>query len=343
MPRSQLSKQTSLGLKAGDWVTVRSKEDILATLDKRGRLDDLPFQPEMWAFCEKKLQVAKSAHKTCDTTVHNTGGRKIDNAVHLVGARCEGNLHDGCQADCVFFWKEAWLKRENGNNPSIPLNQSPCTEEQVMHARFAEDSSVDDPTWVCQTTAIHDFSDFLPWWDPRQYIKDVTSRNHTFWQLFKLILRQGYRKFVGFGPGYQLKIDLYNKWQKIFGGEVLPMIDGKIAKGGKTPTEVLNVKSGDLIEVKSVEEIAETITEDGFNRGMRYDLEMNKYAGRRFRVQNIVTKIIHEKNGKMTAMKSPCIQLEGVYCRAECTEKRLGCPRASNTYWREIWLKKVDE
>jgi hypothetical protein len=44
----------------------------------------------------------------------------------------------------------------------------------------------------------------------------------------------------------------------------------------------------------------------------------------------------------MMEMKSACIQLEDVYCRAECTEKRIGCPRASNTYWREIWLKRVD-
>jgi len=36
-----------------------------------------------------------------------------------------------------------------------------------------------------------------------------------------------------------------------------------------------------------------------------------------------------------------CIQLEDVYCRAECTPRRLGCPRAMNTYWREIWLRRV--
>ncbi len=343
MPRSQLSKETSLGLKAGDWVTVRSKEEILATLDSRGRMDDMPFQPEMWEFCGKRLKVAKTAHKTCDTTVHNTGGRKIYDAVHLEGARCDGGLHDGCQADCVFFWKEAWLKREQGANPSIPSTANPCTEEQVMQARFTEDSTEDDPTWVCQTTAIYDFSEFLPWWDIRQYFKDVASRNHSFWHIFKLILRQGYRKFIYIGPGYRLKIDLYNKWQKLTNGEPLPMIAGKIESGGKTPTEVLNLQPGDLVEVKSVDEIEETITQDGFNRGMRYDLEMNKYTGKRYRVQDRVTKLIHEKTGKMVTMKSPCIKLENVYCRAECTEKRLGCPRASNTYWREIWLKKVDE
>jgi hypothetical protein len=59
-------------------------------------------------------------------------------------------------------------------------------------------------------------------------------------------------------------------------------------------------------------------------------------------VQMRVDKLINEQTGKMMPMKSACIQLENVYCRAECTPMRLGCPRASNTYWREIWLRRVD-
>ena len=30
-----------------DWVEVRSKEEILATLDSKGQLDGMPFMPEM--------------------------------------------------------------------------------------------------------------------------------------------------------------------------------------------------------------------------------------------------------------------------------------------------------
>ena len=37
------------GWRAGDWVEVRSKEEILATLDKKGQLDSMPFMPEMLA------------------------------------------------------------------------------------------------------------------------------------------------------------------------------------------------------------------------------------------------------------------------------------------------------
>jgi len=40
-----------LCLRSGEWVQVRTKEEILATLDLNGRLDELPFMPEMLQYC----------------------------------------------------------------------------------------------------------------------------------------------------------------------------------------------------------------------------------------------------------------------------------------------------
>ena len=80
----------------------------------------------------------------------------------------------------------------------------------------------------------------------------------------------------------------------------------------------------------------------GFNRGMRYDLEMLKYSGERYRVQMRVDKLINEKNGKMVPMKTAAIQLENVYCRAECTEMRLGCPRAPTPTGAKSGSKRCD-
>ena len=54
-------------LRAGDWVEVRSKEEILRSLDKNGRLEGLPFMPQMFQYCGKRFRVFKRAHKTCDT------------------------------------------------------------------------------------------------------------------------------------------------------------------------------------------------------------------------------------------------------------------------------------
>src|SRR5216117_2846919 len=89
---------------AGEWIEVRSKEEILATLDKQGCLDGMPFMPQMFEFCGRRLRVAASAHKTCDT-IKKTGGRRVEDAVHLDGIRCDGAAFDGCGAACLIFWK----------------------------------------------------------------------------------------------------------------------------------------------------------------------------------------------------------------------------------------------
>ena len=331
-----------LGLHAGDWVVVRSREEILATLDRNARLDALPFQAEMLAFCGQRLRVAKVAHKTCDN-IEKTGGRWMLDAVHLEGARCDGAAHGGCQADCVFFWKEAWLRRPDDapSTATVPTVNA-CTAELVaQRSRAPGEEAATDPTWVCQTTALYEATSLLKWWDIRQYIRDVTSGNHTVSHLAGVLFAAAYRRFVALGPGYRVKVALYNAFQKWRGGKPFPHVPSRIRPGSPTPTEVLDLKPGEWAEVRSPEEIGATITHDGMNRGMRYDIEMLKYSGERHRVQMRVHRLIHERTGKMLEMKNPCIQLEDVYCRAECTPLRLGCPRASNTYWREIWLRRV--
>ena len=341
---SRQSQRSVLGLRAGDWVVVRAKEEILATLDERGRLDDLPFQPEMFTFCGQRLRVFKVAHKTCDN-IHKTGGRRMHHAVHLEGGRCHGGDHGGCQADCVFFWKEAWLKRADDtpeartSSTSVPAR---CTEEAVFRAaRAPGQENEEDPAWVCQTTALYEATEPLHWWDIRQYIRDVTSGNHSAWHMAKLLMLAGYRNLVGLGVGYRLLVALYNGFQKLRGGKPYPIGDGRIPAGQPTPTEVLDLVPGEWVEVKSPEEILATTSHRGFNRGLWFDQEMLKYCGERYRVQMRVDRLIDEQTGKMLQMKHPCIQLADVYCRAECTPMRVGCPRASNTYWREIWLRRV--
>ena len=99
-------------LRAGDVVEVRAPHEILATLDERGELDSLPFMPEMLRYCGRRFTVAKVAHKTCDT-ITGTGYRRMDDAVHLAGVRCDGSAHDGCQAAWLTYWKAAWLRAES--------------------------------------------------------------------------------------------------------------------------------------------------------------------------------------------------------------------------------------
>src|ERR1700743_2110185 len=99
----------NMKLRVGEWVEVRSKAEILQTLDKDGSLDGMPFMPEMFAYCGKRFQVHKRAHKTCDT-VFPVRGRRVDQAVHLE-TRCDGQAHGGCQGSFLLFWKDARRQR----------------------------------------------------------------------------------------------------------------------------------------------------------------------------------------------------------------------------------------
>src|SRR5262245_6139967 len=95
--------------RAGDLVEVRSKEEILATLDEHGCVDNMPFMPEMLQHCGQRFHVGAVAHKTCDTARQTYKGRRLAETVHLAGLRCDGSAHGGCQAECSLFWKDIWL------------------------------------------------------------------------------------------------------------------------------------------------------------------------------------------------------------------------------------------
>ncbi len=58
--------QNLLNLKAGEWVEVRTQDEILATLDQNGRLGNVPFMPEMLEYCGKQFRVHRRTDKTCD-------------------------------------------------------------------------------------------------------------------------------------------------------------------------------------------------------------------------------------------------------------------------------------
>src|SRR5208283_5901324 len=125
-------------LRRGDLVEVRSPAEILATLDERGDLDGLPFMPEMTAYCGRRFAVAARAEKVCDS-VDFSGSRRLPHAVLLEDLRCDGSGHDGCQAECRLFWKEAWLNRVSPEAPTPPpfpeQDRSALLERASRHVR----------------------------------------------------------------------------------------------------------------------------------------------------------------------------------------------------------------
>jgi len=342
----------SLKLSSGDWVEIRSKEEILATLDKRGQLDAMPFMPQMFKYCGKRFPVFKRAHKTCDT-VHQTGGRWVKDTVHLE-LRCDGAAYGGCQAACLLFWKEAWLKPVSGpvsdaksSAPSAPLKSaSGCTEHDVLAGTRTPGQENDpDPNYVCQATQVPKSTTLLKWWDLRQYIEDLTSGNATLSQVFRGLIYANYYNLsrAGIGLGKPMRW-FYQFFQSLYGGLPYPRHTGTIPAGQPTPTATpLNLQPGELVRVKSYEQILATVDTNNKNKGLYFDAEAVPYCGGTYRVHSRVSKILDEKTGKLIKMKNESIILEGVFCKARYSDCRMFCPRAIYSYWRELWLERVEQ
>lgn len=341
---------SSLHLASGDWVQVRSKEEILSTLDKNAQLERMPFMPEMFAFCGKRFQVGKRAHKTCDP-MNGLQIRRLPNSVHLDGLRCDGSAHAGCQAGCLYFWKESWLQPVDG--PDAPASASAtgsvaaggCSEDEVLRGTIAPEQPADaeSPIYCCQATQVAAATRPLPWWDASQYIEDFRSGNVTVFQMIRAWTFWAYHSVAsaGLGIGSAMRW-VYDAYMKAVGGSPYPWRFGKVPKGARTPAGKLDVQEGEMVRIKDYQEILETLDDEWKNRGLYFDAEMVPYTNGTYKVLKRVNRIIDEKTGKMLHFKSECLILDEVVCQARYAKCRKLCPRAYYMYWREIWVEKVD-
>jgi len=329
-----------LNLKAGEWVEVRSAEEILATLDGRGRLENLPFMPEMLQYCGRTFRVFKRADKTCNY-VRGWSIRRMKDSVHLEGLRCDGTGHDGCEAGCLIFWKEAWLKRAQDRFvPTTDLvgaradlaNFSALCSVETLQAATRTRSPEGDTVYSCQAMELLQFTSFMRWWDPRQYVRDLLSGNLNSGLAADLRSHRVLEFLLGILHVLRAMIISVFLERR---GVRYPFIGGTQDKGSIAP---LNLRPGELVQVRSKEEIMATLEKNQRHRGLWFDAEMLPYCGGIYRVLRQVHQIIDENTGKMIHMKHTCIILEGVVCRSDY--HRL-CPRAIYPYWRENWLRRA--
>ncbi|MGW0059009.1 hypothetical protein ACWDTT_03650, partial [Streptosporangium sandarakinum] len=294
----------ALDLRAGDLVEVRGEAEILATLDERGELEGLPFMPEMLAYCGRRLTVHKVAHKVCDT-IGRSGMRRMERAVHLTDARCDGGAHGGCQTACLMYWKEAWLKRvEPGGPPErgTPADPAAAPPGAAVPERrdgtFAALGSAAPPgpapgrrllplieaatrkepgpdgeeRFSCQgTEMLRAAPSCLPLKDVRQYVMDVRTGNAGPLFVLRALL-------IGLFNRVQDRSRRLPGWLRFRDGMRWGFVAGRLT--GPTPGGALGLRPGELVRIKSKAEILGTLNQDRLNRGMGFDEEMSRYCGR---------------------------------------------------------------
>ncbi len=307
-----VTNSTGNQLLPGDLVEVLSEREILSTLDEKGTFENLPFMPEMLKFCGKTFRVSRQAFKTC---VDDREMRQLNGTVFLEEVRCDGGGHGGCGRACLIFWKEAWLKKA-GASPAVIGHLVPKASQADLSALAMRNGE-----FFCQSTEILNASQPLPWWQPRQYLWDLKYNRIPLSQWLKSLFIAFYNKVA--------YICNFKSWRFIAG----PQAEGQ--SGLQTPS--LNLQPGEMVRVKSLDQIKQTLDAEGKHQHLLFAPAMAEFAGQVMRVQDRVEKIILEGTTRQRRIKDTVL-LEGATCDGIC--HRL-CPRQSLLFWRECWLERV--
>jgi hypothetical protein len=309
------------GFKQGDIVEIRSLNEILNTLDDNGTIDGLPFMPEMIKFCEKQFTIFQRVTQS----VMDTAGLSDYNEAHvrtfrdmnvyvLKNIRCSGESHNGCQRGCTLFWKEAWLKKVDSLKGNDKIIDNHITNELKVDLKIKDDSG----KYFCQSTQFFNATKNIS--KGQRFLNlpiNVWLGNYGIIMLIRILSIWGFWK-------------IYNKF---FG--TYPKGNSK-----KTPEEILNLQPGEIVEVKSLKEIINTLNNKGCNRGLHFSPDMIKHCGKQFKVRNRAEKIILEATGEMLSFTNTVV-LEDAYTDSAYYAFG-GCPREDFAYWREIWLKRIN-
>ena len=297
----------------GDRVRVRSWDQVCGTLDAAGRLDGLPFMPEMRHFCGQTFVVSKRIERTCEEVDKQM--RRIRDVVYLDDLRCDGSEHGGCQKGCFFVWKQAWLQPDGVDRPA---------DEGSVGARpedFPYEHGSPGGRYVCQSTELTAATSRLPWWDVGMVFRDIRARTYSPLELARIIAAALGRRALS-----TLTRRSYR------------YVQGTCAR---TPAERLNLQPGEWVRVKPKHAIAATLDAAGRNRGLTFTVEMLPFCGRTYRVLRRLNRMIHEPTGRLIDVEDTVI-LENVICDG-CHILRGGCPRANYHYWREVWLERAGD
>jgi hypothetical protein len=317
-------------LRPGDVVELRPAAEILARLDSNASLGGMPFMPELLQHAGKRLTVSRRVEKICNNVDDTqTPGRRMRSTVHLEDLRCDGSGHDGCQLGCRIYWREEWLRPAGTGNDGAAGGAEAAAELEALALRATktrrERDGMEVEAYRCQATEAVAASEPLDKYDPRQFVREVSAGNagplhvarvlvHALW--FKVLRHLGRRSWI-----------------------LLPSSSTK-REAGREP---LGLKPGELVRVRSQDQVAATLNEKGFNRGLSFDQEMLPHCGKTYRVRDRIVRFIEEKTGEMVTLESDCVVLDGVCCTSErSTWAFLFCPRGTYPFWREAWLERAE-
>ena len=125
-------------------------------------------------------------------------------------------------------------------------------------------------------------------------------------------------------------------WTFLFGKYLTWRTPSRSDRSARQSEEVLNLQPGELVEVKSEQEIAATLDAGGRLHGLGFCSGMDAYCGKRLTVFKRVERVYLEESGQMRRLRNTVL-LDGVFCDGLLRD----CDRACFFFWREAWLRRM--
>jgi hypothetical protein len=102
--------------------------------------------------------------------------------------------------------------------------------------------------------------------------------------------------------------------------------------------EVLGLRPGEWVEVKSLPEIQSTLDANGKLRGLDFLPGMQPFCGKRFKVLKRMEILYQEESSKVRRLKNTVLLGE-----VQCDGLLMRCDRLCYLFWREAWLRRVTD
>ena len=104
------------------------------------------------------------------------------------------------------------------------------------------------------------------------------------------------------------------------------------------------LRPGDLVEVKTPDQVLETLDDQGTIDRLPFMPEMTEFCGRRFRISQRVVKTCTSGTKAGSSMRvfrsDDVFLLAGLRCSGAQHD---GCQKACTIFWREAWLRRVSD
>jgi hypothetical protein len=121
-----------------------------------------------------------------------------------------------------------------------------------------------------------------------------------------------------------------------------PFTPMRVGHSQPSPVVALNLQPGEMVRIKSREQIRATLDQRCRNQGVSLDDENLPYCGRTLRVRQRMDRYINDVTGEMTHLETPWVILDTAVCTGEYSLGRWFCPRGAFTQWSEGWLERTD-